>query len=255
MRAGLRISEIYKSRIAGIGRHWDDAQVDGRIEAGVWWLQTRNVHAFNISPSPNFAGGDPTQLPIHQGIFIDGTRIAWPGRFSRIVNDGGWKPAGSDDGLRKRPGLQGPIDDAFMSPFLVVTPSGTCRHPLVERWVRFELAHFEKRWREVFRGRLRMKGDIDVTPGGCGALQSHFMGRRCSNKLIAKFADQLPIKSDDETIRVGDRTFPADRHVASFIYPLLKIDAKPPTDERTLRCIRPHQLRRHQQWPDVPRGT
>ncbi|MGE0376689.1 MAG: prolyl oligopeptidase family serine peptidase, partial [Planctomycetaceae bacterium] len=36
--------------------------------------------------------------------------------------------------LRKRHGLTGPIDDAFMDSFLFVKPSGVCRHPAVEEW-------------------------------------------------------------------------------------------------------------------------
>ena len=58
--------------------------------------------------------------------------------------------------LVKQPGLQGPIDDAFMSSFAFVTPeamSGVEPAPsAVDRWVNFELAHAVHRWEAVFRG-------------------------------------------------------------------------------------------------------
>ena len=45
--------------------------------------------------------------------------------------------------IMKSVGLQGPIDDAFMAPFIVVTPSGhTPYAPEVDKWVEYELAHF-----------------------------------------------------------------------------------------------------------------
>lgn len=58
---------------------------------------------------------------------------------------------------------QGPIDDAFMGPFLVVTPSGKSKNERVQQWVKFELEHFRSRWRALYRGEVRVKQDSEVT--------------------------------------------------------------------------------------------
>ena len=42
-------------------------------------------------------------------------------------------------GLRKKPGLQGPIDDALMSSFLFVRPTGAAWHSPVGNWAKSEL--------------------------------------------------------------------------------------------------------------------
>ena len=41
--------------------------------------------------------------------------------------------------MRKRPGLTGPVDDAFMEPFLFVRPTGRPFNPEVGAWVEGEL--------------------------------------------------------------------------------------------------------------------
>ena len=83
------------------------------------------------------------------------------GKTSSKVNlakaEGKWVIGQSSRGLHKKTKLQRPIDDAFMEPFLVVTPYGKSNNELLERWVKFELARFDKRWRELMRGNLRMK--------------------------------------------------------------------------------------------------
>ena len=45
-----------------------------------------------------------------------------------------------DSSLRKRPGLQGPIDDAFCERFVFVVPSRPAKHGVVQRWIDREIA-------------------------------------------------------------------------------------------------------------------
>ncbi|MGV2337434.1 MAG UNVERIFIED_CONTAM: hypothetical protein LVR18_26235 [Planctomycetaceae bacterium] len=51
--------------------------------------------------------------------------------------------------LNKRPGLQGPIDDAFMSPFICIRGTGQPLHPLPEAWSQRQFDVFQQefaRW-------------------------------------------------------------------------------------------------------------
>ena len=45
-----------------------------------------------------------------------------------------WRVVDGFPKLHKRPGLQGPIDDAFMGRFLLVRPTGTAWHPAGAKW-------------------------------------------------------------------------------------------------------------------------
>jgi hypothetical protein len=121
--------------------------------------------------------------------------------------------------LAKRPGLQGPIDDALMESFLVVTPSGTSQYPQVEKWVNFELDHFRRRWQAVYRGRLREKRDVDVTPADVEHYHLLAWGDPQSSQLIARVADKLPVTWRSDTVGGADRTFDAATHVPLAIYP------------------------------------
>ena len=64
--------------------------------------------------------------------------------------------------MRKVPGQQGPMDDAYMAPFLVVTPDSTSGSA-VDAWVAFELNHLLERWAGLFRGNPRVKKASEVT--------------------------------------------------------------------------------------------
>jgi hypothetical protein len=127
--------------------------------------------------------------------------------------------AGASPKLEKRPGLQGPIDDVWMGPFLIVTPSGKAPHSAVERWVNFELAHQVDRWRALMRGEPRVKQDVAVTEDDIRQYHLVLWGDRCSNQLIARLADGLPIEWTADAIKVGERTFEAGHCLPTLIYP------------------------------------
>ena len=54
--------------------------------------------------------------------------------------------------LRKKHGLQGPIDDAFMDSFVIVRPTGKSAHEKFENWSEQESKHAIEHWRRHFRG-------------------------------------------------------------------------------------------------------
>ena len=52
-------------------------------------------------------------------------------------------------GLHKVPGLQGPIDDAFMSRFCFVRPLVAGSMGAADEWAEFEMNHSIHRWEAV----------------------------------------------------------------------------------------------------------
>src|SRR5262249_22550558 len=134
-----------------------------------------------------------------------------------------------DDGkLRKKSGLQGPIDDAFMESFLVVQPSEQSPHQKVNAWVDAEMNRFLDHWRRQFRGIARVKMDKEVTEADIANNNLIVWGVPASNRLLKKITDKLPIKwaggqvhtsSPQPSPPSGEGGFDADTHVPVLIYP------------------------------------
>lgn len=200
-------------------QHWHDSRIDAeRTAADALEITTRNVAALRLAP---------TDLPEQVTLRIDGqsitaTPLKQDGQTVVALSKVGdaWKamepPAA---GLHKKPGLSGPIDDAFLDPFLVVLPTGKCRHPQVERWVAFEQQHMLDRWQALFRGAARVKQDTEVTAEDAARYHLVLWGDPAANQVLKRLAGKLPIAWDESSIRVGERKFPAESHVPVCIYP------------------------------------
>jgi len=146
----------------------------------------------------------PGQCPLAAPrVVLDGQELApvspvlsdrsWTARFRK--GDGRWIAAkGADEAsLRKRHGLQGPIDDAFLDSFVMVRPTGTARNEQVESWVTKELAHAIDQWRKQFRGDARVIDDTAVTDADVAAHNLVLWGDAQSNKVLARIAARLPL--------------------------------------------------------------
>jgi len=81
-----------------------------------------------------------------------------------VKNGSGWRPATSKDqaGLRKKHGLQGPIDDAFLEPFLLVRPTGTPWNQPAHQHALKRLERFDQTYARFYRAHPRVKNDTDA---------------------------------------------------------------------------------------------
>src|SRR5262249_14967216 len=104
-----------------------------------------------------------------------------------------WEVGESGERLRKRHGLQGPIDDAFMDSFLFVRPTGKAAREAVDRWVASEMARAVEHWRRHFRGEVRVKDDTQVTDADMASSNLVLWGDPQSNAVLKRIADRLPI--------------------------------------------------------------
>ena len=213
--------------VDGMGQHWERAQLDAEVdgEKGVN-VKTLNVTAFTLNFGPGGAPLDPTIKP---EVRIDGQTVraksietdrSWIAHFK---NDGGrWVAAETAgmDGLTKRHGLQGPIDDAFRNSFIMVTPTGSpmASSAVTER-IAAEQTRAIKEWRRQFRGDARVKTDAEITDAEIASSNLVLWGDPQSNKILGRIADKLPLKWSGDGVMAAGKKFDAATNMPIFIYP------------------------------------
>jgi predicted peptidase len=222
----LRYNRMGWIQLDGLEKHWERARVDAALtDAGTVDVHTQNVSALTFTMAPGYCPLDETRRPT---VLLDRQPLnapavlsdrSWTAHFRKSGSH--WAVVGTaDDGtLRKRPGLQGPIDDAFMDGFLMVRPTGRAMNEKEGAWVSAEMAHAIEHWRRQFRGEARVKDDTAITDEDIAASNLVLWGDPASNQLLARIAGRLPIHWDPQAVHVGAQSFPADHHVPVLIYP------------------------------------
>lgn len=221
----LRYPQVEWIRIDGMKQHWMKSTVGGNVDGQSIRLTTENVTDLSIEFA---AGTSPVSGVGSVKVTIDGQDVFLPGAKSdrslsaSFYLDGKtWMKGKRDTGsqLRKKPGLQGPIDDAFLSRFLFVRPTGKSKHELVEKWTQSEMTRAIEHWRRHFRGEVRIKNDTDITADDIADSNLILWGDATSNSLIAKIKDRLPIQWNDESIVAGKVEKDSSHYGLIAIYP------------------------------------
>jgi hypothetical protein len=232
----LRYNRMNWVTIDELEHHWERATVDAQIvDANTIRVTTQNVAALTLEMPP---GTCPLDMTGRVKIFINNVeRVGQP-----VMSDRSWSssfvpnpipqspqpPSGKTDVPifdwsvmfpKKVHGLQGPIDDAFMDSFIMVSPTGKPMHPTTAQWVAKEEAHAIDAWRKQFRGEARVKDDSAITDADIASSNLVLWGDPASNSVLAKIAGKLPILWDAQGVHVGDKTYPAGTHVPVMIYP------------------------------------
>ena len=133
----------------------------------------------------------------------------------------GWQIAheSKDTALHKTHALQGPIDDAFLDPFLLVRPTGTPWNTAVNQQALKTLARFDRLYAKFFRGHPRTIDDKDVTESDFAKYNVVLFGDPGSNKWIAKLNGKLPVAWTRETVTLTGQKFSAAESLPVLIYP------------------------------------
>ncbi len=140
--------------------------------------------------------------------FEEGTGTLQPGQ---LPGDGGQG--------RKKHGLQGPVDDAFMDSFIFVRPTGQAANEKAGAWAKAEIERAIEHWRRHFRGDVRVKDDTAITAADLVSANLVLWGDPSSNAVMGKVAPKLPITWSGSEIKAGAKTFPAADHALICIYP------------------------------------
>lgn len=207
----LRYNQCGPIALTGLAKHWERAEIQLEVGDGTYTLTTKGVTAFDLQTHERDIEVkiDGKVTLVEKGIPTDKPRV---NRFVKTADQ--WASLGSPPaGPAKTPGLQGPIDDAFMDSFVMVAPSGDAG-----AWVKAEMKHAVDHWRKQFRGDAPVKKDAEVADADIANSNLILWGDPKSNAVLAKIADKLPVKWTDSGVTLGDKTYPAS-HVPVMIYP------------------------------------
>jgi pimeloyl-ACP methyl ester carboxylesterase len=222
----LRYHSSFWVALDGLEEHWQFGEVIASLvqDQRAVEVQTAGVTGLTISFE---AGKCPLPFASLPRVAIDRQNIpvgpvrsdrSWSASFTK--KDGRWAVAEKpSEGLRKRPGLQGPIDDAFLDSFVFVRPTGRPYHEATGEWVKQELAHAITHWRQQFRGDVRVKDDTEVSDTDLAEHNLVLWGDPSSNKLLARVLEKLPVRWNGREVQLGKGTFGANTHVPVLIYP------------------------------------
>ncbi len=219
----LRYSQMDWLTVEGMEEHWKKAVVDAEIDDTTIRISTENVSALKLDFSTDGWPMKSGYLTLEiDGQSVDGPAVIQgkPSRTQWAKQDDIWDLS-SDEWLigKKRPGVQGPIDDALTAPFLFVLPSRPCRHGVVQRFVDRELQQARASWRRIMRGDDRVVIDKDLTPEQIANFNLVCFGDFQSNRYLANIASALPMGWTDDRIVVGDVQYDPSMHALVMVYP------------------------------------
>ena len=213
-------------RVDGLRQHWEAGRIEAELRAPrSVRVTTSGLTAFTL----DFAsGGCPLDLNGKVTVTIDGQPVtvagplsdrSWTASFGR--SGGAWRAAGAKDTetLRKRHGVQGPIDDAFMSRFIFVKPTGKPLVPSGAAWVEAEMNRAIKEWRRQFRGEAIVRNDVDVSGEDILTANLVLWGDPGSNQMLGRILTKLPLNWSAEKVGIGRPSFAAAGHMPVMIYP------------------------------------
>lgn len=213
----LKYNRCHWLELLTLRRHYARAEIiasvaaDGSLEIA----EPKNIEQFAIHP--------PMLQDVGAKLSISGAEVALPAQRSALVfaqRDGKWQCLGSRGDVvltGKRPGLQGPIDDAFSAPFLCVRGTGQPWNPGVGAWADASLRRFAYEWARYMRGDLPVKDDTDVTEADVRTKNLILFGDPGSNLWISKALPKLPIAWSQDEVRLGDERHSARDHAPAFI--------------------------------------
>ena len=220
----LKYNRQYWLSIDSIEQHWEPSQVMAQVKGNLLQIQCSGITGFHFRmPS----GTAPFELTQPVSLEINSIPMAAPNVQSdrswefQIHFDGKkWVPGPRITvGLVKKSGLQGPLDDAFMSSFLMVTPTGLPLNKTIGGWVDREQDRAVQQWRQHFRGHARTKQDVDVTDDDIANHNLILWGDTSSNQILKKVIADLPLEWNAETLRIGHTDLDPKRHAAIMVYP------------------------------------
>ncbi len=205
----LRYPEARWLRIEGMGKQWELAEARGTLHDNHHIaVHTKNVTALS------FPGMTATTVE------IDGQRLTVGDAEMHFTQVGDkWQRTEKSPALRKRPGLTGPVDDAFMDSFLFVRPTGRPLNPEVGTWVENELTAARNLWRDVYRGDVRVKADRQITDDDIANHNLILWGDPTSNAVLAKILARLPLQWDAKSLVFRDKTYPSANHAPILVFP------------------------------------
>ena len=218
----LKYNRCHWLELLALGEHYARAEIVASVSADGTIVidKHRNIGQFAIHPPMLQTAG--AKFCINRS-FIELPDLK-PGDPPRVLvfskQPGGWKVADMRAPVPltgKRPGVQGPIDDAFTTPFLCVRGTGKPWNPAVGAWADANLRRFAYEWARYMRGDLPVKNDTDVTEIDVRTKNLILFGDPGSNPWIAKALPMLPVTWTRDAVKLGAESHAAKDHAPALI--------------------------------------
>lgn len=218
----LKYDRCHWLRVLGLEEHYTRAELEATVadDGTIDVKEPKNVTRFAFT-YPWAVGGNIR-------VRVGGADLAFPATlkvpFKPVIGrkDGKWAYLGELDALPltgKRPGLQGPIDDAFTRPFLCVRGTGKAWNPAVQAWADANLKRFAYEWHRYYRGDLPVKDDTAVTDEDIRRCNLILFGDPGSNRFIARVLPKLPVGWTEKELQFGKDRYNATDHAPVLIQP------------------------------------
>ncbi|MCY2967872.1 MAG: hypothetical protein NT069_30305, partial [Planctomycetota bacterium] len=221
----LKYSRCFWVEVLGLDEHYARAEIDARVEDNgtIVVAEPTNITRFALNPASLPAGIAISRVTIGK-TQIDMTRSSESDKgqlvFERV--EGRWRFQGLRDAIAltgKRPGLSGPIDDAFATRFLCVRGTGQPWNRAIGDWSEANLARFTDEWHRHYRGTLPVKNDTDVTDEDVRNCNLILFGDPGNNLWIQRIVPKLALHWTREEFRLGGKRYVSADHAPELIAP------------------------------------
>ena len=153
-----RYNRCFWVTIDALEQHYQRAEIDAvrTDDRKQFEITTKNLTRLTLSETSKAIAikidGQDLKVKAAPELVLEKSASKW-----RLARSGKWT------GLHKTHALQGPIDDAFLDPYLLVRPSGTPWNDAANKHALRILEHFDHVWAMNYRAHPRIKDDKDVT--------------------------------------------------------------------------------------------
>jgi len=218
--ASLRHDHAYWVSISGFRHYGDFAEVEARVgEANHIRVRTQNVSrlVLTLTRSVREALGLDGDVTVSlDGALFQVSASAEEVLFSRSAV--GWtKDSSPFPANRKRPGLSGPIEDAFLAPFLVVYGTGgTSRE---QTFTARAARTFSAEWQRRYGAPCRLKPDTDFTSADARRYNLILYGNEQTNAVLGRIGPSLPLRITTTEVRFHGRVYQGNNVGAKFCCP------------------------------------
>ena len=217
----LKYSRCHWLQVLGLEKHYARAEITARLKDDAIEVdEPTNITRFALAPLRKIIRIGKSELAVPE-ITGKGEADTPLAIISRVKD--GWECTGTGNATRvlggKRPGLQGPIDDAFAEPFLCVRGTGKPWNTAANSYAEASLKRFAGEWHHYFRGELPVKDDTKVTKEDIQSKNLILFGDPGSNALLAKALPGLPLKWTQEKVSIAGQEYSAADHVPALIAP------------------------------------
>lgn len=196
------------------------ARLRGVVDGNTVTIETSNTTAFTVDLRDVPIEGDELKIVVDGNEAYSGARGPLGHVASFVADEGRFVvgyPEDPSDSPVKRPGLSGPITDAYYGRMIHVYGTGNADQRDALRAAAERGARGWVLW--SWHMRQEVVADTDVTDAMIAGAHLVIYGTPGANSVLERIADRLPIRVDATSVRVGAAQYTTPGVGVRFIYP------------------------------------